>query len=72
MSNEHLIGYDSEGVKIQGHIGTWHTIDNAWHRGKRVFLMEHDEYGDEAACLIVDHYGNIIMEDVWNGFSDLV
>lgn len=36
-----------------------------------LFLLEHEEYGDEAACVIVDEDGNLVLEDVYNGFSDL-
>lgn len=31
--------------------------------------MEHDEFGDEAANIIVDSIGKVVAEDVWNGFS---
>lgn len=39
--------------------------------GEKVFLLEHETYGDEAACLIVNENLEIILEDVWNGFDDL-
>ena len=29
------------------------------------------DLGDEAACVIVDEDGSILLEDVWNGFDDL-
>lgn len=35
----------------------------------KLFLMEHDEYGDETACVIVDSNGKLLAEDVWNGFN---
>ena len=34
--------------------------------------MEHDEYGDEAASVIVDRDGRLLLEDVCNGFDDLL
>lgn len=58
-------------IKIKGHIGTWYVIDEGYHNGKKVYLLEHEEYGDEAAALVVDQDLNIIMDDVWNGFNDL-
>ena len=33
---------------------------------------EHDEYGDEAASVIVDQDGRLLLEDVYNGFDDLL
>lgn len=32
--------------------------------------MEHDTYGDEAACVIVDERGKLVLDDVYNGFDD--
>lgn len=60
-----------ENIKIEGHIGTWYVIDETEWKGKRVFLLEHETFGDEAACLIVNEKLEIILEDVWNGFDDL-
>ena len=65
------INADSDNIKIKGHIGTWYVIDQATYDIGELFLLEHEDYGDEAACLIVDSQGNIVMEDVWNGFDDL-
>lgn len=31
--------------------------------------MEHEKYGDEVACVIVDSTGKVAAEDVWNGFD---
>lgn len=50
--------------------GTWHVIDKTHENGCDLFLLEHDEYGDETACIIVDENNNVILEDVWNGFED--
>ena len=36
------------------------------------FLLGHDEYGDEAASVIVDQDGRLLLEDVYNGFDDLL
>lgn len=69
-----------EGIKIAGHRGTWYVIDESAYsfpdeeKGavvKSVYLLEHETYGDETACLIVDEDKNIILDDVWNGFDDL-
>ena len=60
-----------EEIIIKGHFGKWHVIDRMEYRGKQVYLLEHDCFGDEAACLIVDENLKIIMDDVWNGFQEL-
>lgn len=61
----------SEHVKVDGHRGRWYVIAESWHNSKRVFLLEHERYGDEAACVIVDEAGRLILDEVWNGFEDL-
>lgn len=55
-----------EGIKVKGHVGTWYVIDER----DGLYLLEHETYGDEAACVIIDGEGNLVMEDVWNGFDD--
>ena len=61
---------DTSGLTVAGHIGTWHTIDRHEVGGHRFYLMEHDTYGDEAACIIVDERGKLVLDDVYNGFDD--
>lgn len=55
-----MIARDSEHIRVEGHYGTWHVIDDGWYaltpdvNGEpktyraHCFLLEHDEYGDEA------------------------
>ena len=61
----------SSNIEVEGHIGTWYVIDTAEINGTAYFLLEHEKYGDEAACVIVDSKGNLILEDVNNGFEEL-
>lgn len=62
---------NKDNIKIQGHVGKWHVIDEKEYKGKMVYLLEHDTYGDMAAGLIIDKNLNVILDDVWNGFLDL-
>lgn len=62
---------NSEGIKIPGYKGTWYVIDHSYYSGRPCFLLESEVWGDEAAGIIVDIYGNVILDDVYNGFSDL-
>lgn len=73
----------SDHIHIPGHVGTWYVIDDGWYlytpdengvpKTHRVhcFLLEHEEYGDEAAGLIVVEHGRIILDDVYNGLDEL-
>jgi len=65
------IGRYADHIKIAGHYGAWHVIDETDYKGQRVFLLEHEDFGDETAALIVDTRGNILLDDVFNGFEDL-
>lgn len=78
-----MITRKSDNIEVEGHFGTWYVIDEGMfeltpdtERGPetiraRLFLLEHEEYGDEAACVIVTEDGKLVLEDVWNGFDDL-
>lgn len=59
----------TSGLMIEGHMGTWHTIGQREYHGERFFLMRHDEYGSEAADIIVSENGTLVAEDLRNGFD---
>ena len=69
---------NSDHISIDGHIGTWYVIDEGRFKAPgarypvRCYLLEHETYGDEAAALIVSACGVVLLDDVWNGFEDLV
>ena len=61
----------SSNIEIEGHIGTWYVIDTEVIDGTKYFLLEHEEHGDIAPCVIIDSDANLVLEDVWNDFDDL-
>jgi len=61
----------SSNIEVEGHIGTWYVVDTDKINGTAYFLLEHEEHGDEAACVIVDSDGKLVLDEVWNGFDDL-
>ena len=68
--NNGLIHGDSYNITVEGHIGTWYAIDETEVGGEKFFLLEHEEYGDEAACVAVNEQGKLVAEDLWNGFDE--
>ena len=58
-------------IKIKGYKGTWYVIGKTIYNMKEIFLLEHEQYGDEAPSLIVDNELNVVLDDVYNGFNDL-
>lgn len=61
---------DFDGIKVDGHIGTWYTIGKVVTQGQLYFFLEHEEYGDLAANCIIDFDGILIQDEVYD-FSDL-
>ena len=61
----------SSEISVPEFIGTWYVIDVDSRDGEPVFLLEHEEFGDETAHIIVDEHANLIYDDIWNGFDDM-
>lgn len=61
---------NTDKIKIDSHIGTWYVIDETSYKGDKVFLLEHEEYGDEAAFIAVDENGKVICEDIYDDFPN--
>ena len=59
-----------DNIRINGDVGTWYIIDEKEYKDKTLYLLEHEDFGDEAGCLIIDKNYNVVMDDVWNGFDD--
>jgi len=64
------VNMDTTGLAVSGHIGTWHTIDHRVVDGAAFYLMEHDTFGDDAACIIVDERGKLVLDQVYDGFDE--
>lgn len=61
----------SENIELETHVGTWHILESRKIHGEKLFLLEHDYYGDMCACVIVNEDGKIILEDVWEMWNEL-
>lgn len=60
-----------ENIHVQSHIGTWYSIDHKVYGDRLFLLLESETFGDEVPCIIIDLEGNLVLEDVFNGFDDL-
>ncbi len=70
ISNKWKVNESTDNFFVPGHEGYWYVIDSTEYRGHRFYLMEHEEYGDDAACVAVDKNGTLVAEDLWNGFDE--
>jgi hypothetical protein len=58
-------------IKIAGHHGTWHVVDEReTEKHGTIYLLEHDTWGEECAGLIVTNERLVLCEDVQDGFDD--
>lgn len=53
----------TENIKINGHKGTWYEIDSCILYGKKILLLEHETYGDEATWLVVSARNGKVLSD---------
>lgn len=66
-----FVSETTEHIKVKGHIGLWYVIDRKHYENVgTLYLCEHETYGDETSCVIIDKDYNLIIDDVWNGFDD--
>ena len=61
---------ETKGLLVDGHFGTWHTAEARKISGKMFYRMEHDEYGNTVAGIIVDEKGKLAAEDLEHGFDE--
>lgn len=65
-----VITENSDEIIIDSYEGTWYVVDTETVDGKELFLLENEEYGDETFGIIIDKDRNVLVGEVWNGFSD--
>ena len=63
------INEETKGFIADGHFGTWHTAEMKEIRGELFYRMEHEEYGDSVASIIVSQEGELVAEDLEHGFD---
>lgn len=67
-----LISYDTTDFHIEGKEGSWLAYDSIIIDGKEFFLMEHIVYGKEAANVVLDEEGKVVVDQVYKGFDETV
>lgn len=72
ISSSAVISLDTTDFCIAGKEGTWLAFDNIVINGKEFFLMEHTTYGNEAANVVLDGTGKLIVDHVCHGFDGKV
>lgn len=65
-----LVTIDTENYQITGKKGSWVAADSIIIDGKQFYLMEHQEYRDQAAAVILDAYGKTVVDECRKGFDE--
>lgn len=71
-SSSTLISLATTNFHMEGKEGSWLAFDNLVVEGKEFFLMEHTTYGKNAAWVVVDGSGKLIVDQVTTGFDETV
>lgn len=67
-----LVFYDTTDFHIEGKRGSWLAYDSIIIDGREFFLMEHQTYGKEAANVVLNEDGKVVVDQVYNGFDETV
>lgn len=66
---ETKIGMDTKGVELGQHEGLWHPVEEIEVEKEHFYLMEHNEYGDSVAPVLVNQDGRVVAQDLENGLD---
>lgn len=69
-SSGSLVTIETEGFRIEGRGGTWMAADEIVIDGRQFFLMQHEQYQNQAAFAVVDGNGKQVAEDTKTGFDE--
>ena len=67
-----LINIDTADYRIEGKEGMWLAYDSIVVGGREFFLMERTDSGFSDPRVVLDETGRIAVDDVHNGFDDVV
>lgn len=57
-------------IKLDGHRGTFYVIKTKQQDGKEIFLLESEQWGDEANHVVVNSDLKVLLSNEYNGFHD--
>lgn len=60
-----------EGIHVSGFKGFWYLVDTYIFQGQKCYELEHEEFGNDVAHIIINENGKVLHSEVWNGLLDL-
>ncbi|MBR3403556.1 MAG: DUF4316 domain-containing protein, partial [Parasporobacterium sp.] len=67
-----LLSIDTTDYQIEGRAGNFLAADEIWIDGQHFFLMQSQQFGKNAAYVILDSNGKVAAEDTTIGFTEEV
>lgn len=61
---EFAVDIDTAGLMVEGHDGTWHSLEELAVHGNTYFLMESEAFGQDVNMVVVDCAGKLVAEDI--------
>ena len=68
--DERIITLRTSDYLLKGRKGLWLAEDMILVDGRPFFLLQHQDFGNDAAFAVVDEYGNQVADDSYDGFTD--
>ena len=68
--DERIITLETTDYLLNGRKGLWLAEDMILVDGRPFFLLQHQDFGNDAAFAVVDEYGNQAAADSYDGFTD--
>ena len=68
--DERIITLQTTDYLLKGRKGLWLAEDMILVDGRPFFLLQHQDFGNDAAFAVVDEYGNQAAHDSYDGFTE--
>ena len=68
-ADERVITLQTTDYLLKGRKGLWMAEDMILVDGRSFFLLQHQDFGNDAAFAVVDEYGNQVAADSYDGFT---
>ncbi len=59
-----------KGIEVEGHEGTWHSVESTVIQDEKYYLMEHDSFGKHVAYVLISESGQLVADELWHGIDD--
>ena len=60
------ITINTDAIILYDYEGKWYVIDETDYHGQKVFLLEHETYGDETEHLAVNENGIVLVDEIYD------